>query len=108
MAKAIYLQEGETIDYVNGATAVDYMDIIDLTSRIGVAAQDIAANTTGSISLEGVYTLPCDSAKSFIVGAPVFWDAAAGNATDVITETPAGFAVVAATTETTVTIKLGL
>ena len=107
MAKAIYLQEGETINYVNGATAVGYMDVIDLTSRIGVAAQDIAPNATGSISLEGVYTIPADDAKSFTVGAPVYWDAVAGEATDVITTTPAGWAVEAATTSPTVKVKIG-
>lgn len=107
MAKAIYLQEGETIDFVNGATAVGYLDIIDLTSRIAIAQSDIAALATGSIALEGVYTIPADDSKSFAVGAPVYWDSVAGKATDDTTKTPAGFATVAMTTASTVTIKLG-
>lgn len=108
MAKAVYLQNGDTLNYTNsGESAIGYMDVIDLTSRVAIAACEIAAGATGTAALNGVYEIPADNAKSFAAGAPVYWDATAGKATDNSTKTPAGWAVEAVTTSATVKIKLG-
>ena len=104
---AIYLQKGETIDYTNGgASAISYLDIVDLTTRIAIAASNIAVGATGSVELVGIFEIPADNSKTFAVGAAVYWDATAGKATDDTTKTPAGFAVEAATTADTVKVKL--
>jgi len=105
MAKAIYIQEGDVIEYANASTEIGYMDIVDLTSRIGIAVSIIPASGSGSLAMEGVFEIPADDSKSFVVGAPVYWDGT--EATDDATETPAGFAVEAATNAATVKIKLG-
>lgn len=106
MAKAIYLQNGNTINYTNGGSSdIGYLDVIDLTARIVIAADKIAVGATGSVSTEGVFEIPADNTKSFAVGAAVYWDGT--KATDTNTETPAGWAVEAATLSSTVKVKIG-
>lgn len=94
MAKGTSIQEGETIDYTNsGASAIGYKDVVPLTTRIGIAGENIAVGATGSLQVEGVWELPAITGTAFAVGDQLYWDAAnnvlnktlAGN-------TPAGWA----------------
>lgn len=80
MAKASYVQKGDTIDYMNATeTAVEYHDIVVIGSLVGVAQEPITKGNTGSVSIEGVYALPTD-AGDIAAGDPVYWDAASGKA----------------------------
>ena len=46
--KGIYWQKGDTLDYTP-KEAVEYGQVVDLITRIGVAASDIAANEQGQL-----------------------------------------------------------
>lgn len=104
---AKYYQQGKTLDYTAN-TAVSNGDVVSLTTRIGVAGNDIAAGETGALHVEGVFEMPKASGEAIDLGAAVYWDAA----NEAITATadgniPAGYAVAAAAaSDTTVLVKL--
>lgn len=80
MAKASYMQKGDVIDYTNAAaTAVEYHDVLVIGSFVGVAEEPIPKDSTGSVAIVGVFSLPTD-ASDITAGAPVYWDAASGKA----------------------------
>ena len=102
--KGIYVQRGECIEYT-ADTAIAAGEVVDLVTRIGIAAADIAAGAAGGIHVTGVFALP-KAAEEIAVGAAVFLGddgitaSAEGN-------TPAGYAAAAATAEDTlVKVKL--
>lgn len=80
MAKASYMQKGDVIDYTNAAqSAVEYHDVLVIGSLVGVAEEPIPKDSTGSVAIVGVFSLPTD-ASDITAGAPVYWDAASGKA----------------------------
>lgn len=80
MAKASYMQKGDVIDYTNAAAAtVEYHDVLVIGSLVGVAEEPIPKDSTGSVAIVGVFSLPTD-ASDITAGAPVYWDAASGKA----------------------------
>jgi predicted RecA/RadA family phage recombinase len=110
MPKGTYIQKGETIDYTNGgASAIGYGDVIPLVTRIGMAGEDIAVGATGSVKTTGIYELPAVNNAAFAVGDQLYWDAAAGNLTNVSAgNTPAGWATEPkALAGTTARVKIG-
>lgn len=109
MAKGTFYQDGKTIDYTNGgASAIEYGEIIPLTTRIAVAGENIAVGETGSINVEGVFELPAVNNAAFAVGDALYWDAVAGKLTKTATSnTQAGWAAYAkAETGTTAYVKI--
>ncbi|MDI1342503.1 MAG: DUF2190 family protein [Pseudolabrys sp.] len=76
MAKATFVQDGESID-VTAGTAIAQGDVVVLAGTngkiVGVAARDIAAGATGAVLTRGVFTIPKVSADVFVVGEKVFW-----------------------------------
>lgn len=107
MAKAVFIQQGENIDYT-AANAVEYMEIVPLTSCIGVALEPIAAGAAGTVSLTGVYELPAAAGLAINVGDAVFWNADNGNIDKDGKGVPAGIAVAAkASAGASVRVKLG-
>lgn len=111
MAKATYVNEGETIVYT-ATQAVAYRDVVTVgTAHIGVALADIPAQGTGVVKLNGVWEFPAKEADAIVAGADVFWDPTAG----VITAAKgtggiaAGIAMTAkeASTVGTVEVKIG-
>ena len=81
MAKASYVQKGDTIDYTNASeTAIEYHDVVVIGSLVGVALEPITKGSTGAVGIVGVYALPTD-AGDIAAGDPVYWDASAGKAT---------------------------
>lgn len=106
---AKYWQRGETIDYTASA-AVAAGDVVNLATRIGVAAADIAAGETGAVHVTGVFEMP-KAAETITVGQALYWVVADENiSTAAGTEPaniPAGWAVAAAeSADTTVLVKL--
>ncbi len=104
--KATFWQEGNNIDFTNGGSeAIAFGDVIDLGSRIGVAADDIAVGETGVVSVVGAYKM-AKAAEALTAGQLVYYNGTAitGTATD---NTPAGWAVLAAASaDTECLIKL--
>lgn len=92
MAKAVYVQKGDIIDYTAGK-ATGYLDVVTLTTRVGVALEDIAKGATGSVALTGVYELPAASSLAIAVGDALYWNAENSSVDKTDTGIPAGMAV---------------
>lgn len=111
---AKYVQPGEIMDYP-AAENIALGDVVNLGSRIGVAANNIAAGEVGSVQMCGVFELPLGGGEAADIapGAALYWDTAnkvitatapAAKATDKI---PAGYAFAAAAKSIpTVLVKL--
>lgn len=95
--EAIFSQNGDVIDYT-AAEALALGDVVDLTTRIGVAGADIPAGGTGPVHLTGVYRIP-KAAGAVTVGQALYWDNSAKNITTTSGNTPAGWAVAPAASE---------
>lgn len=103
---AKYWQKGEVLDYTASA-AVKSGEVVSLTTRIGVAGEDIAAGETGHLHVVGVFEM--DKATGAVdMGAALYYDASAGNITTTASgNVPAGYAAApAASADTTVLVKL--
>ena len=69
--EAIYCQKGDIIDYT-AAGALAFGDVVDLTTRIGVAGVDIPEGGTGPVHLTGVYQIP-KATGEITVGQALYW-----------------------------------
>ena len=74
MAKAVFVQKGENIDY-KAPSDIGYMEVVPFATRVGVALENIAAGETGTVSLTGVYELPAASNLAIDVGDELYWNA---------------------------------
>ncbi len=75
-----YVQEGNTIQYTAGAD-ISSGDVVVIGSNgdavIGIALEDIANGSTGSVGIEGVYSVAKVSAAVIAQGEYVIWDTSA-------------------------------
>lgn len=77
MATAIYVHEGDSIDYTPGSD-VAAGDVVVLTDLIGIARTPIKANELGSLAVAGVFDLPktTGGGTAITAGTKLYWDAA--------------------------------
>ena len=68
---------GEMFNFVNGATPVVSGQVVRIGNILGVALLDIAANATGSVAIEGVFTVPKVSGAVIAQGESLTWDVSA-------------------------------
>lgn len=73
MAKAIFIQDGGSIDHTPGS-AVAAGDVVVQGTLVGVARTPIASGVLGSLALRGVFDV-AKAAVAFTAGAAVYWDA---------------------------------
>ena len=73
MATAIFVQEGDQLDYTPSADC-SAGDVVVQGDLVGIARSPISAGTRGSLAVAGVFDLPKASATVFAVGANVYWD----------------------------------
>jgi predicted RecA/RadA family phage recombinase len=73
MAKAIYVQKGESIDY-RPETAVAAGEIVVQGKLVGIAKLDIPAGTLGSIAVTGVYKVAKGGSTTFTAGTEVYFE----------------------------------
>lgn len=108
MAKAIFFQNGENIDFFNNtADEINACDIVNLSCRIAVAGGTIPVGETGSVITTGVFKLPKSTASAINNGVPVFYDADKGEICEDKTKVPAGITVALATaSEATVLVDI--
>lgn len=93
MAQAKYVQRGETIDFINNTSAdIVAGEVVDLSSRIGIAATAIPVGTKGAINVMGVYDFPALSTEALTIGQPVYFKDGKVQATET-NATPAGWIV---------------
>lgn len=77
-----YVEHGDSVAWTNGTgSAVVSGQVVVLgttaDATIGVAAVDIANGATGTVHLEGVFTVPKVSGAVFAQGESLIWDASA-------------------------------
>lgn len=82
MPTATFIHDGHAIDYTPGSD-VAAGDVVVQGELVGVAKQPIAANTLGALAVVGVFDFPKATGlgEAISVGADVYWDATAGEAT---------------------------
>lgn len=81
MATAVFVQEGETIDYTPAAD-VDAGDVVLQGDLIGIAKLDIATGTLGALAVTGVFDIAKIAATAITAGAIAYWDETAQVATN--------------------------
>lgn len=105
--KASYVQQGESLNFVNtGSAAIAAGEIVPLTTRIGVAGTEIPVGGLGTVHVVGVFEIPKKAGEALAVGTAVYYsaDGITATATD---NTPAGYVTAAAATaDASVRVKL--
>lgn len=107
MPKAVFVQDGFSIDYMP-TTDVAAGDVVVQGDLVGIATQDIPANTLGALKVEGVFDIVKQSGTAINAGTLVYWDAT----NQVATPTATGNKLIgkcikaAAAADTTVRVKI--
>lgn len=92
-----FIQEGDVLAYTAGGTAIASGAVVLMGKRIGIALADIAANTTGAVSTDGVWSIAKLSTDVIAQGDLLYWDAANSRLTATSAgNTLAGYATAAA------------
>lgn len=108
--KAVYVQEGKSLDYKNvSGTDILAGDVVIMGSRAGVAGTHIPAGQTGSLHMEGVFKIPKKAAEAITAGADVFYseEGLTAVSTGKSPQVTVGYAVAAAAeSDATVMVKL--
>lgn len=74
-----FAQEGKSLSWTNGTGSdVSSGDPVAIGEQIGVAAVDIPIGASGTVYMEGVFTVPKVSAAEIGQGESVIWDASEG------------------------------
>lgn len=96
MAKAIYWQRGESLDFPNATEAtIAANTIVSLGTRVGVVGTDIHPGEKGSLHVTGVFEMPKTATTAITMGAAVYFDGT-GITTTAASNVPAGYATQAA------------
>ena len=109
-----YIGDGEVILWTAGSTAITANDVVVVragaTGMIGVALADITALGTGSVAIEGVFTLTkkTGTANVFAVGDICYWDIAESNISKQASANVKAGVCVEASAKATTTIKVKL
>ena len=93
-----YVQEGDVLNYTNasGSTITSGAAVL-IGTWLGVALADIANGATGSVAIEGVFTVAKLGTDVVAAGALLYWDNANKRLTTTASgNTLSGFAVAAA------------
>jgi predicted RecA/RadA family phage recombinase len=76
-----FIQDGENITVPAPSGGVLSGQLVIIGSLIGVATFAAAAGAPTSVKTKGVFELAKVSAQVWTVGAPIYWDSNASNAT---------------------------
>lgn len=74
---ASYVQDGDHLDHTP-ASALAAGEVVVIGSLVAVATRPIAANALGSVSIEGVFSLPCATGATGAQGSAINWYATSG------------------------------
>lgn len=77
MSTSDYVGDDGLLDYTPGS-AVAAGDVVVIGSLVAVAPRPIAANALGTLSIDGVYSLPCASGATGAQGSAINWYATSG------------------------------
>ena len=75
MATAIFVHDGNSIDYTPGAD-VSAGDVVVQNDLVGIAKLDIASGILGALAVTGVFDVPKTAGvgEAIAAGAEVYWD----------------------------------
>jgi predicted RecA/RadA family phage recombinase len=74
-----HVQPGKVLDYTNNTgSAISSGDVVKVGQILGVALVDIAVGESGSVQIDGVFTVPKVSAAVIAQGEGLTWDVSAG------------------------------
>jgi predicted RecA/RadA family phage recombinase len=98
-----YVQEGDQLAYTAGGAAIPSGAVVLMGKRVGIALADIPANSQGTVSAAGVWTVAKLATDVVGQGDLLYWDAAnsrltttaAGNTQAGYAAAPAGAGVAA-------------
>lgn len=107
MAKAVYVQIGENLDYPNGTEhTIAAGDLIKMETRVGVAASEILPGEVGAVCTTGVFKMPKTGTAAVKMGALVYFDGT-GITNTASGNTQVGYAAAAAAAaDTEILVKL--
>jgi predicted RecA/RadA family phage recombinase len=92
-----FIEAGDTLTVPAPSGGVVSGGVVIIGSLIGIAGSTAAVGVNVAVKTRGVFELPKVSAQAWTVGAPIYWDAGAGNATTTATDNTAiGYATEAA------------
>jgi predicted RecA/RadA family phage recombinase len=92
-----FIEAGDTLTVPAPSGGVASGGVVIIGSLIGIAGSTATAGVNVAVKTRGVFELPKVSAQAWTVGAPIYWDAGAGNATTTATDNTAiGYATDAA------------
>jgi predicted RecA/RadA family phage recombinase len=78
-----YVSPGDVIQWVNGTGGdITSGTVVVVGNILGVALQDIADTTTGSVAIRGRFTCPKVTAAVIAQGDSLTWDVSAGKFDD--------------------------
>lgn len=81
--KAIYWQNGEVIDYINGTeNAIEANTVVVVGKKIGVAGAPILPGATGVLHMVGVFKMAKVSTEAIEAGTIVYFTGEAITATE--------------------------
>jgi len=72
MATAIFIHDGDAIDY-RPESDVAAGDVIVMNDLVAVAKRDIPALTLGALAVTGVFEFP-KGGEAIAAGVPLYWD----------------------------------
>lgn len=103
-----YIQCGDVVNYTNGTgSAIASGDVVIIGSLVGVALVNIAIGATGSVQLEGVFSVAKTTPLAIGQGDKLYWNTGTSKVTKTATDTPIGVAFEdAASSDTTVLVSL--
>ena len=76
-----FIQEGSTLTIAAPSGGVVSGGVVIVGFMIGIATAAAAVGVPVAVKVNGVFELPKVSAQAWTVGAAIYWDAGAGNAT---------------------------
>ena len=91
------VQNGSVINYANAGSAISSGDVVVAGTLVGIATVDIASGATGSVDLEGVYTVVKNAGEAWAQGVALYYDESEADFTTTATDNVlAGHAFVSA------------
>ena len=108
MAKAVYVQKGDTLNYTNLSSKDKILagDVLVIGTKVAVAGCDIEVGQTGTVHVSGVYELPISS-LAVSMGEKVYWDSSNNVVTTTASHTEIGYAAeTVVSTATKIKVKL--
>jgi len=109
MATAVFVHEGDMIDYTPSSD-VSAGDVVVQNDLVGIALQDIPANTLGALAVRGVFQMPkaTGAGTAIPAGSKVYWDATNQQVTTDSTDNTYLGKTVAAAGDSDATVKVRL